>query len=240
MSILVLVRHAQASFFADEYDQLSPVGHVQAWRLGEFWAGRGDYFSEVFVGPRQRQQQTAELVGEGFRRAGLSWPEPIVLPELDEYDLAGILGQLAPSLASQDPAFERLVATHRLSAGDVERARTFQQMFEVLLTHWQTGPDTGAKEVEPWLAFHGRVARALERMTDGSDRGRRVAAFTSGGFIGAAVARVLGAPDRTALELSWRVRNVALTHLIFSPGRLTVDDFNTMPHLPDSANWTYR
>lgn len=240
MSVLVLVRHAQASFISDDYDRLSSVGEEQARRLGEYWAARGDLFSEAFVGPRQRHQRTADLVGDGFRRAGLPWPEPVVLEEIDEYDLTGLLDRLAPVLARQDSAFERLVAVHRLSEGLVERARTFQQMFEVLLTHWQTAPVNGAEGLEPWPEFRRRVVRGLERMTAGTRRGRRVVAFTSGGYIGAATASVLGAPDRTALELSWRLRNASLTHLLFSQGRLTIDDFNTMPHLSDPADWTFR
>ena len=240
MSVLALVRHAQASFFSDEYDRLSPAGEAQARRLGDYWAGRGEVFSEAFVGPRRRQQRTADLVADSFRRAGLPWPEPLVLPELDEYDLAGLLDRLAPALARQDPAFERLMAVYRLSKGGVERTRTFQQMFEVLLTHWQNAAVTGAEGLEPWPEFRGRVARGLDRMTEGSRRGRRAVAFTSGGYIGAATARVLGAPDRTALALSWRLRNSSLTHLVFSPGRLTLDDFNTVPHLPDPAHRTFR
>ncbi len=238
MSILALVRHAQASFFSDDYDQLTPAGEAQAQRLGDYWAARGDVFTEVFVGPRRRHQQTANLVGEAFRRSGLQWPEPIVLRELDEYDLDGILTRLVPALALENPAFERLVALHRLGVGDIERTRTFQRMFEVLLAHWQT--DARLEGLESWTEFRERVALGLQRVTEVDGRGRRAVAFTSGGYIGTAIAQVLGAPDRTALELSWRLRNTALTHLVFSPGRLTLDDFNTVPHLADPAHWTFR
>ena len=58
MSTLTLVRHAQASLFADDYDQLSDVGRQQARLLGEFWACRGTDFDEVYCGPRARQRQT--------------------------------------------------------------------------------------------------------------------------------------------------------------------------------------
>ena len=54
-------------------------------------------FDEVYVGPRRRQQQTADLVAARYRSAGRRWPDPIVLEELDEYDLGGLLGRLAPS-----------------------------------------------------------------------------------------------------------------------------------------------
>nr|MBN3727416.1 histidine phosphatase family protein [Burkholderia sp. Ac-20379] len=38
MSEIVLIRHAQASFEADDYDCLSPRGETQAARLGAWMA----------------------------------------------------------------------------------------------------------------------------------------------------------------------------------------------------------
>lgn len=240
VSVLILVRHGQASFFADDYDCLSPVGETQARRLGDYWAQQGVLFTEVYVGPRRRQRQTAEFVGDQYQRAGLPWPEPITLGELDEYDLSGLMDRLVPGLAQGDRAFGQLMEAYQRS-DESERTRSFQRMFEMLLTHWQTEPATLAADVlESWPSFRDRVERALHRMTNGGARQRRVVAFTSGGFIGTAVARTLNAPDRTALELNWRLRNASLTHLLFTPGRVTLDDFNTMPHLPDPAQWTYR
>src|SRR5262245_36259718 len=102
MSSLTLVRHAQASFFAEDYDALSALGYRQGERLGDTWASQQRIIDEVFTGPRQRQRQTATVVAEACRRRGLAFPEPIVLPELDEYDLSGILQRLAPPLARQD------------------------------------------------------------------------------------------------------------------------------------------
>ena len=241
MSLLTLVRHGQASFFSDDYDRLSPLGEVQARQLGEYWVRLGEVFTEVYVGPRRRQRQSAEFVGAEYRRAGLPWPEPVVLADLDEYDLAGLLERLAPVLLKRNREFEQLVLAYQRGEGESERTRAFQRMFEMLLTHWQAEPAESAEGgVEGWHAFRERVARGLDSITLGTSRGRRVAGFTSGGFIGAAVSRALETPDRVALELSWRLRNSSLTNLMFTPGRLTLDEFNTLPHLPDRAHWTYR
>src|SRR3954467_6272624 len=105
MSTLTLVRHAQASLFADNYDELSPLGREQARLLGEFWVRRQIDFDEVYCGPRARQKQTAEIAGSPFTRAGRTWPEPVELAELDEYDLGNILDTLAPKLEREDLAF---------------------------------------------------------------------------------------------------------------------------------------
>ena len=74
MSSLTLVRHGQASFFADEYDQLSALGETQACLLGDYWARRGHAFDEVYTGPRARQHRTADLAGARCVAAGLTWP----------------------------------------------------------------------------------------------------------------------------------------------------------------------
>src|SRR5947209_16295625 len=99
MSSLTLVRHAQASFFADDYDQLSAIGQQQSRLLGEFWVRGGLHIDDVYAGPRQRHQQTAMAVATVFEQAGLRFPQPVVLRELDEYDLRGVMNCLAPLLA---------------------------------------------------------------------------------------------------------------------------------------------
>lgn len=239
MSSLTLVRHGQASFFAADYDRLSELGQRQAALLGEHWARRGLAFDEVFTGPRSRQRQTAEIVGEAYRRAGLPWPEPVLLPELDEYDLGGLVEKLIPDLVARDPGFGDLVEGYRRSEGERERVRTFQRMFEALLREWQAGT-VGGEGVESWLAFRERVRRGLDRIRERPGGGRQVAAFTSGGFIGTAVQLALAAPDTVALEVNWRVRNGSLTEFIFTRDRLTLDSFNAVPHLEDTGTWTYR
>lgn len=239
MSSLTLVRHGQASFSAADYDNLSEIGQVQARLLGDYWVRRRIIFNEVYCGPRLRQKQTADCVGAAFLRAGIPWPDPLVLNELDEYDLTGILQTLAPDLARQDANFAELAQRFRQSDDGIGRARSFQKMFEVLLTHWLT-LEQALENLESWSIFRERVQRGLRLVMDAPGRSRRVAMFTSGGFIGTAVHLAMGAPDRAALELNWRIRNCSLTELIFTHDRLTLDSFNSIAHLEDEAHWTYR
>jgi broad specificity phosphatase PhoE len=238
MSVLMLVRHAQASLFADDYDALSPLGETQARLLGEFWARRQMDFDEVYCGPRARQRQTAEIVGSAFTQVGRSWPEPVVLTELDEYDLSGILHTLAPALARQDPAFAELLARYRRDEAGPNRERNFRRLFEALIRHWATMPSS-PDGVEGFAAFRDRVERALRLVMEKPGSGRRVALFTSGGFIGTSVRQALDAPDRMALEVNWRVRNCSVTEFVFTKGRLSLDSFNVLLHLEDPKFWTY-
>ena len=111
-------------------------------------------------------------------------------------------------------------------------------MFEALTTHWATAacPVAG---VEGYPDFRDRVERGLRLVMAKPGSGRRVAVFTSGGVIGTSVRLALAAPDRTAMEVNWRVRNCSLTEFVFTTGRFSLDSFNAIPHLEDPVLRTY-
>ena len=245
MSHLTVVRHGQASFFSKDYDQLSEIGIRQARLLGQHWRNRKQVFNEVYVGPRLRQQETAEHAGAVLRQAGVEWPEPTMLKDLDEYDLDGLTNHFAKKLAGRNTEFAQLVANYQKSSGEQNRLRDFQRMFETLLRHWQNDPSDEAHDldqpgVESWSKFQSRVRRVIERLQNHPGRGRSVVLFTSGGFIGTAVQQALGVSDATALELNWRIRNSSITEFVFTSERFTLDCFNTIPHLMDPQLWTHR
>jgi broad specificity phosphatase PhoE len=235
---LILVRHGQATPFEDITDRLSPLGETQARKLAEFWIRNQATFDEVYTGSLNRQRRTAELVREAFTAHGLAWPEAQVTPELNEYDAESVVKHFAPQLAARDSEFRLLV-----EATGPDQNRRFQKMFEALMNRWITG-ELDSNEVESWRAFRARVQRGLRRITGGAGprpaKGRCVVAFTSGGPIGVAVQIALDAPDRTGLEVNWRVRNCSLTEFVFSGERLSLDSFNGTPHLDDPALRTFR
>jgi len=240
MSTMTLIRHGQASFFAADYDRLSAVGEEQSRSLGRYWGLHGYRFDAVYTGPRLRQKQTAECIGEAYRQTDGEWPEPIQLSGLDEYDLKGFIEHLAPALANLDPHFASLIdASRHQTAQPQEHLRSFQLMFERLLLHWQS-EKTPLANVESWPEFRQRVESSIREIQRKTLKGGRVAIVTSGGFIGAAMQLVLCSPDPIALELNWRVLNSSLTEFVFDRDRMTLDRFNAVPHLPDPKHWTYR
>src|SRR5262249_15671517 len=93
--------------------------------------------------------------------------------------------------------------------------------------------------VESWPAFRSRVGSAIQRLMAGPPS-RRVAVFTSGGPIGLTLQSSLQAPARSFLEVNWRGRKGAITHFVLGWNRLTLDCFNTIPHLDEVVLWTYR
>jgi len=237
LAYLTLVRHGQATAFEKITDRLSPLGETQATKLAQFWIRRQITFDEVYTGSLIRQKRTEELVSAEYNAAGGRWPRAQVLPELNEYEADLVIRHLAPKLAAQDQEFRKLVESSGSEGPD--RNRRFQRMFEALMTRWVAGT-LSTPEVEPWPAFRERVGRGLRRLTRGGQSGRRVVAFTSGGFIGAAVQIALSAPDPSGLEVNWRVRNCSLTEFLFSGERLSLDTFNAIPHLEDPALRSFR
>jgi broad specificity phosphatase PhoE len=238
---LILVRHGQATPFEEITDRLSPLGETQARKLAEFWIRNRAGFDEVYTGSLDRQRRTELLAREVFIAQGRAWPEAQVIPELNEYDADSVVKHFAPLLAARDPQFRLLLEATECGGGP-DQNRRFQKMFEALMNRWITG-ELDSNEVESWCTFRDRVQRGLRRISGAGPRpakGRRVVAFTSGGPIGVAVQIALNAPDRTGLEVNWRVRNCSLTEFVFSGERLSLDSFNAIPHLDDPALRTFR
>ena len=101
MGTLYLVRHGQASFGADDYDQLSPLGRQQAVRLGEYLRPKLQEkpLETVLMGSLKRHRQTWEGIAEG---AGLPHT-PSVWPGLNEYDSHALIESIHPEpLAKPD------------------------------------------------------------------------------------------------------------------------------------------
>jgi broad specificity phosphatase PhoE len=239
MGYLVLIRHGQPRSFEKDSDQLSQLGEEQARTLARYWIRRGARFDEVYSGELVRQRRTAEIVEECFIQSGLEWPRLQTTPELNEYDSIGIINNLIPSLAERDAAFKALAETFERNRDAPERNRHFQKMFEAVTSVW-LGGELEVEGVESWRSFQSRVRAAITRIASGEGSGRRVAVFTSGGVIGLTVRNVLNAPERSALEINWRVRNCSMTEFTFSRDRISLDSFNTIPHLDDPAMITYR
>jgi broad specificity phosphatase PhoE len=240
MSTLHWVRHAQASFLADDYDVLSELGREQARRLGAYWARIGYEFDAVYTGPRRRQIHTAEIARSAMTSAGGGpWPELVVLDELDEYHAESILRAELPNLIAQHPDIAALLQQFQGSVDRREQMRAFERVLQKVMRMWAGGSiDAGGDE--SWARFMERIAAGVARMTSTSRRGQRVLAVSSGGAIGVAIAEIVKAPYEQALELGWALNNASLSDVLFSTERASLSRFNALPHLDDATLWTYR
>jgi broad specificity phosphatase PhoE len=234
VSTLILVRHGQAHPFQLQSGALTALGEAQASTLAQFWLRSEVRFDEVHCGTLPRQVRTEEVVAQCFRAASEPWPAAVRDGGWNEYDAAGVMQHFIPCntrLSALSEAFEQ-------AHGTPDENRMFQRLFEASMSEWLEGT-VEADGVESWPAFQSRVCGAISRLMAGPPS-RRVVVFTSGGPIGLAVQFSLKAPDRSFLDVNWRVRNTSITQFVFDRNRLTLDSFNGIPHLDEAALWTYR
>lgn len=220
MGSLYLVRHGQASFGADDYDQLSDLGRRQARRLGEYFAARAMRFDVILVGTLRRQQQTVDAILEGM---GGTPAEILAWPGLNEYDSLAVIEAIHPAPLEKPTSPE-----------------AYRHHFRLLrdgLTQWMNGVVT-PRGMPSYEGFVAGVTSALDHVR-AHHQGQTVLVVSSGGPISTAVGRVLQAPPETTIELNLRIRNTAVTEFAFTPKRHMLVTYNTLPHLdgPGDKDW---
>ncbi len=212
MPTVLLIRHAQASYGAADYDVLSETGHEQNIVLARDLERRGLLGGRVVSGTLRRQRDTAAAVAAGAAvEIDAGW---------DEYDSADVLRHHSPSGA-------------RLEAGDdgpTLANRDFQVIMDDALAAWvQAGEDSRTAESFP--AFAARTGAALERLTAPLGSGETAIACSSGGVIAALCVALLGVPSDALVSLNRVAVNTAVTRLAHSGRGTSLLTFNEYPHL---------
>jgi broad specificity phosphatase PhoE len=206
MGSVHLIRHGQASWGADDYDQLSPVGMQQAIALGTSWEA-SDWAPTVAVaGGMKRHAQTAIAAidacgqGDGYD----------IDPGWDEFDHLAIAMAHDPAAMTTDP-------------------KEFQQLLNVALDAWIAGDN---EHEETYPTFVGRVRESFERVVADAGSGRTVAVFTSGGPIAMVVSHLLAGDDSLFQRVNDVVINASVTTVIVGRSGPRLLSFNESTHLP--------
>jgi broad specificity phosphatase PhoE len=201
MAELMIVRHGQASFGAENYDQLSDLGVRQAKVLGAYLRGIGWEPDRLVTGTLARQTQTLDALGfKGVREEHAGF---------NEYNLDGF----------------RKSQLNRV-AMDGDRKAYFRGLRDLVL-EWQKDADLEAEE--SWRDFCDRTEAAMAFATETD--ARRVLVVSSGGVIGQVVRSALKAPPPMMMELNLQVKNTSFTRILFSGQRRMLQVFNAAPHL---------
>lgn len=203
MAELLVIRHGQASFGAENYDKLSDLGHRQSAQLGAWLSETGWQPDRCITGTLTRQKET--LIAMGFAQ------EPEEHSGFNEYDFHDLLRVRFPDGVPDVVMGDR--KTHFRTLRDT--------VFE-----WQDGGLPAAKE--SWQEFTARVDEARRFAVD--TEAKRVLVVSSGGAIGQLTASSLGAPDRQMMTLNLQVKNASLTKFVFSTSAFYLHEFNTTPH----------
>jgi broad specificity phosphatase PhoE len=214
MGTLYLVRHGQASFGADNYDQLSDLGERQCQQLGRYFASKGRRFEAVITGTLQRQIQSQQAIAAGLGQAA----EALRLPGLNEYDSHAVISAVHPqALAKPDTP---------------ELYRHHFRLLRQGLAAWMAG-QTQPVGMPRYADFVAGVAAAMDQVRSQCEG--EVLMVSSGGPIATAVGLVLGVAPAVTVDLNMRIRNSAVTEFHFNPKRHALVSYNTLPHLDADA-----
>lgn len=218
MGRLFLVRHGQASFGADNYDQLSPLGERQCRRLGEYFRDKGLTFDGVLMGTLQRHAQSHAAIAEGLQARH----SPLLWPGLNEYDSAAVIAAVHPEKLTKPTSPEMYRAHFRLLRHGLQQ--------------WMAGA-TQPEGMPSYADFVAGVAGALDHVRQ--QHAGDVLIVSSGGPISTAVGLLLDTPAETTIELNLRIRNSSVTEFSFTPKRHSLVTYNTLPHLDaaEYADW---
>ena len=201
MTLIYVIRHAQASWGEADYDKLSELGRSQSGALGRHFAERGFRPDIVFTGQMRRHRDTAALCMEQLAM----YPEIDTLPGLDEYDFTNVFSVPFPQFKDMS------------SMGGAAGAKLdFRKIVGEALRAW-TAPEAeeDARYAETFPAFRGRARGALDEIARRATarQAERVLVFTSGGPVGALTLDVMGAPASRFADIAWRIANCSVTKL---------------------------
>lgn len=230
MASLYLVRHGQASFLKENYDQLSPIGHQQAEVLGTYFQNKGIQFDFAWHGTLVRHRETYE----GMKRNHPSIPNAQVFQGFNEHQATEIYELNRKDLLKGDEALQKLMEEKGKDDPGVRKG--FIKHFFKAIKMWANGEIDNMGH-ESYEAFTERVKGAYNLLTEQMKNYENALVVTSGGTIGMLMGLLLDLNSEKIIELNWQTRNTGVTELRFSQGKFFLHSFNEIPHLSDKSEW---
>jgi len=221
MSELYLVRHGQASFGADNYDQLSELGYEQSRRLGAYFSARNIQFDQFISGDLARQRQTLASINEGMGKNGEI--SSLIHSGFNEYQV--------------DELFESFMARHstddevRLVRENPMDKKAYFRLLRRVLLAWSEGEIEDIPE--SWDEFTARIHDARALVHDQAAQSKRVLVVSSGGAISQFTGTILGLIPERVFDLNLQMRNTAVNRYYFNTEKMGLSSFNSVPHLDD-------
>jgi broad specificity phosphatase PhoE len=223
-----LVRHGQASFGADDYDCLSPLGEQQSRLLGEWFGRCARPVQALHRGTLKRHRQTAEGLLEGLPAGLRPAREAGVDAGFDEFDHDAML-------LAQRPDLDTSAKLKAWVTSQPSPRRAFQHLFAQAMGRWMSGRHDN-DYAETWAAFRGRCMAALQRAIESSVEADTVVVVSSGGPISALCQQVLELNDDATARVCFGLANSGVTRLAWTGERLHLMQLNSTAHLEFAAD----
>ena len=231
MADIYFVRHGQASFGQQNYDELSDLGHEQARVVGRSLALHCQ--PSLFIsGTLKRQQQTLENVLQGFDTSLVADAEQTTLPAFNEFNHDNVLNVVYPEYRDRSKMVTEL-------AKHPDPKKHFHKLYQQAVKRWIE--DDGVFE-ERFEDFESRIQTGLMDLISKADKGQTIVVVSSAGPIAMCMKQAMGLSVEKAFALNEIMANSAVSRILFNEqGDMNLSFFNSYQHLPlNNVKITYR
>ena len=204
MSRIFVVRHGEASWHSEDYDQLTEKGHQQPRVVGAELAARGLTPEVIVSGTLRRHRETAAGILEG---AG--WAHEVAEdPRWNELDADDIIRVHSPEHDTMTAAL-----AHHAGQG---ASGDFDAMFGMAMLQWF---ESGSGYVESFPEFTDRVSDVLAALVARLSPMGTAVVVTSGGVGNSIASQVLGGGAETWMRIFGTFPNTGIMRLAHTTER---------------------
>ncbi|MCW3125177.1 MAG: histidine phosphatase family protein [Bacteroidetes bacterium] len=218
MARLYLVRHAQASFGADDYDKLSELGLKQSTYIPGHFSDDPTAKRALYRGSMLRQKETADYSFPGLT--------PVINAGLNEFDHMNVL-------AVHQPVIHDKAKMTEIIMNQKDPRQFMEDEFRTAMGKWMNEEGTTSYN-EAFRDFKSRVKDCISDImsTARTEKQKEVIAVTSGGVISLYMTMLLDIPDIKMMDLNQHIANTSVTSVLFNDKKATLSYYNNFSHLP--------
>jgi len=220
MATIYLFRHGQASFGAENYDKLSPLGERQASVLGEYLAAAGITLDAAYSGGLERQKNTCRLA----LKAQAKGVAHHIDERFDEVRNDEHIEKIFPELAKSDPRLNKWMEDA------MQNSKNYQKIIEAVFTHWVSN-DCKTRDIQTWKDYSEDTKAAINELREKEGSGKTIGVFTSGGTIATITAQVLGLDGAHVYKFYEPIINCSITQLFYNSKKISISAFNDYSYL---------
>ena len=215
MTIIHLVRHGQASFGKDDYDNLSEIGLKQAFLLGQYFKTLNLKFDKIFVGSLKRQIQTYKQIIKSYDTS----IEHECTPLLNEYDVKSVL--------------MGFVNGRSLSKDELHDKKIHFKLLRNAVAAWSEN-NISHNVNETWNEFDVRAQKFLKIINN--TKSKSILVVSSGGTISMILKQILSLPSSQFVNFHFQIFNSSYSKIKISEFGMSLSLFNSIAHLDNQKN----
>ena len=215
MTIIHLVRHGQASFGKEDYDNLSEIGLKQAFLLGQYFKNLNLNFDKIFVGTLKRQIQTYKQIIKSYDTSIVHESTPL----LNEYDVKSVL--------------IGFVNGRSLTKDELHDKKIHFNLLRNAVIAWSENK-IPYNVNETWNEFDERAKKFLKIINKGKPKS--ILVVSSGGTISMILKQILSLPSSQFVNFHFQIFNSSYSKIKISEFGTSLSLFNSIAHLDLQKN----